>query len=140
MKSIDKREHSFKLVFQIPFHEEIDVDNLFNYYIDEHKIEKQDEREEINNAFKGVYQNLNLIDTYIEKRLNNWKISRINKENLAIIRLAVYELKFKIKDPKVILNESVELSKIYGEEGKHGFVNGILRNVLEDILYETKKR
>ncbi len=133
MNSFREREHIFKLVFQLPFYEDMDTNSVFNYYVIDNEIEDLEIKERINNSFKGVVQNIEQIDKYIENRLNNWKISRVNKENLAIIRLAVYQLIYKIFEPKNIINESVELSKIYGEEGKHGFVNAILRNILEDI-------
>ncbi len=139
MKSLKRREHVFKLVFQLPFYEELDVENAFLYYVNENDIGDLKEREKINVSFRGVYQNIKEIDAYIENRLNNWKLSRVNKENLAIIRLAVYEIKYNIENPKIIINESVELSKIYGEEDKHGFVNAILRNILLDIKKEVKE-
>ncbi len=136
MKNLETREHIFKLVFQLPFYDEIDVDSAFLYYINENNIEDLKTKEKINNSFKGTAQNIKEIDKYIENRLNNWKLERINKENLAIIRLAVYEIKYNIGSTKKTINESVELSKIYGEDGKHGFVNAILRNISEDIENE----
>ncbi len=139
MNSFKEREHIFKLVFQLPFYEEIDTNSVFNYYIEDNEINDMEIRERINNSFKGVSQNIKDIDNYIENRLNNWKITRINKENLAIIRLAVYHLKYSDYEPREILNESVELSKIYGEENKHTFVNAILRNISNDINCEVKE-
>ncbi len=139
MKSLKIREHTFRLVFQLPFYDEIDVESAFQYYINENDIEDLKIKEKINNSFKGVSQNIEEIDKHIENRLNNWKLSRINKENLAIIRLAVYEIKYNVGNPKKIINESVELSKLYGEEGRHNFVNAILRNILNDITNEKQE-
>ena len=67
----------------------------------------------------------------IEKNLKaEWKIERISKIDLAILKLAIYEIKYKDIPFKVVINEAVELAKKYGEDTSKNFVNGILASVV----------
>jgi len=66
------------------------------------------------------------LDHEIEQAAPSWPIDKINKIDLAILRLAVYELVGKQTPPKVIIDEAVELAKEFGSESSAGFVNGVL--------------
>lgn len=74
------------------------------------------------------------LDADIDGITEGWNTKRIGKAELNILRLAVYELKYDDAVPtKVAINEAVELSKEYGEEGAHAFVNGILAKLLDKL-------
>lgn len=71
------------------------------------------------------------IDPLIEKAAPQFPITKIAKIDVAILRLAIFELLFDRKEPeKVIIDESVELAKLYGGEASPSFVNGVLGNIL----------
>ena len=73
------------------------------------------------------------IDLIITKAAPEWPIEQINKIDLAILRLAVYELVIKPKEPpKVIIDEAVELAKAYGSEKSSSFINGVLGTILKE--------
>lgn len=73
------------------------------------------------------------IDGWIEKSAPKWNVDKINRIDLAILRLAVYELMVdKQTPPKVIVDESVELAKEYGSEASPGFINGALGKLISD--------
>lgn len=73
------------------------------------------------------------IDEIIEKCASEWPISKINKIDLAILRLAIYELAFPTKTPpKVIIDEAVELAKEFGSENSPAFINGVLGTVIKN--------
>lgn len=76
----------------------------------------------------GVDKNKESIDCLITKYAKNWSISRINKIDLSILRIAFYEIHFSpIKiNPAIIINEAVELAKEYGTDKSYKFINGIL--------------
>ena len=75
-----------------------------------------------------------MIDEEISKYLkDDWTIRRISKMDLAILRIAIYELKETSIPFKVIINEAVELSKKYAEEKSRKFVNGILASVVNGM-------
>ena len=62
---------------------------------------------------------------------DDWKLSRISKMDLAILKLAIYEIKFSDVPYKVSINEAVELAKKYGEDNSKTFVNGILASIVK---------
>ncbi|WP_093229676.1 transcription antitermination factor NusB [Thermoflavimicrobium dichotomicum] len=83
---------------------------------------------------RGVKEHLSTIDATIERYLKKgWSLERIAAVDRAILRIAVFELLFEEETPKgVILNEAVELAKVYSGEESRRFVNGILGNVASD--------
>lgn len=86
-----------------------------------------------------IIKNLKKIDAIITKSAPEWPIEQINKIDLAILRLAVYELVIKaIEPPKVIIDEAVELAKAYGSEKSSSFVNGVLGTILKEDEKSSK--
>ncbi|MFC2075018.1 transcription antitermination factor NusB [Bdellovibrionota bacterium] len=80
----------------------------------------------------GVHQRIDDIDTEIEKHSNNWRISRMAKVDLNILRVATFELFYCNEIPaSVTLNEAIEISKKFGSEDSPSFVNGVLDNILK---------
>jgi len=78
-----------------------------------------------------VFKEKEKIDTLIKNCAPEWPVAQINKIDLAILRLALYELKIAKKEPpKVIIDEAVELAKEFGSESSPSFVNGVLGAVL----------
>lgn len=75
------------------------------------------------------------IDDYIKESATEWPIDKLNKIDLSILRLAIYELlnKGESTPPKVVIDEAVELSKEFGSETTSSFVNGVLGSVLKKI-------
>ncbi len=74
-----------------------------------------------------------MIDEYIASAAPEWPIKQMNKIDLAILRLGVYELIFRRSIPhKVVIDEAVELGKTYGSENTPSFINGALGNVLKN--------
>lgn len=75
------------------------------------------------------------IDKIISEAAPEWPIEQINKIDLAILRLAIYELIITIKEPpKVIIDEAIELAKTYGGEKSPSFINGVLGTVFKRYL------
>ena len=70
----------------------------------------------------------------IKSHLKDWSFERISKIDLAILRLAIYEIKYREDIPcKVSVNEAVELAKIFGEDSSPAFINGVLAEILKSI-------
>lgn len=83
---------------------------------------------------KEVVNSIGQIDKLIEQSAPQWPIEKINKVDLAVLRLAVFELAIVKKEPhKVIIDEAVELAKELGGEKSPGFVNGVLGDILKKI-------
>lgn len=88
----------------------------------------------IDDLAKEVIKNKSLIDQEIVASAPEWPLERINKIDLAILRLAAFELLIKkTEPPKVIIDEAVELAKEFGSENSAPFVNGVLGNILEKM-------
>ncbi len=78
----------------------------------------------------GTLENLQRIDETISDAAKNWSLDRIARCDLAILRLAIYELFFRKDIPPVVsINEAIDLAKIYSTEESHKFVNGVLDTV-----------
>jgi N utilization substance protein B len=85
----------------------------------------------INNIINTYIDNKEEVDTAIESNLNNWKLDRLNKVELSILRLAVTEIKYIEDIPnKVSINEAVEISKRFCDDESYVFINGVLGEVL----------
>lgn len=76
-----------------------------------------------------ILKNQKKIDNLIRDSAPQWPIDKLNKMDLAILRLAVYELEHKDTPPKVVIDEAVELAKEYGSESSSSFINGVLGTI-----------
>lgn len=87
-------------------------------------------KQHISPEAQEIVKSLPSIDKYINKAAPEFPIEKINKTDLAVLRLAVYELMIEKKEPKkVIIDEAIELAKEYGGEGSPAFINGALGNI-----------
>ena len=88
---------------------------------------------------KGTEEHLAELDALIESKLKNWKLSRISKVSLAILRMAAFELQYVADVPmSVTINEAVELAKQYASEDDYAFVNGVLGAIAKKYHLENK--
>lgn len=84
----------------------------------------------IKKALIGIENNKESIDEVISSNLQNWKIDRISKVNLTILRLAAYEILFDENVPRnVAINEALEITRKYSDEKSVSFVNGVLDKI-----------
>ena len=87
----------------------------------------------VKNVFFGVFENIQPIDELISNNAVGWSIKRITKTALAILRLAIYEIKFYDEIPvSVSINEAVELAKKYATKEDASFINGILSTIVKE--------
>jgi N utilization substance protein B len=79
---------------------------------------------------QNIIDKIKEIDKLISKSAPAWPINKLNKIDLAILRLATYEIEFTDTPPKVAIDEAVEIAKEYGGESSPSFINGVLGNIL----------
>ncbi len=92
-----------------------------------------EDREYIRRKVQGVVLRLPEIDKILEQNSNGWKVPRLGRAELGILRLAIYELKFDEDIPaKVAVDEAVNLAKTYCDDKASGFINGILSSVMKE--------
>lgn len=126
------REHIFKLLFQIEFNEMKEMPEHVELYLECIESASDSDKEYIQDKFQAVCEKVEEIDELINTHATGWKTSRMNKVDLTLLRLAVYEMKWDDEVPvKVAINEAVELAKRFsGEEGP-SFVNGVLAKMAD---------
>jgi len=138
------RRHSFALIFQLPFHQVLEneaenlawLKTLYYDYLDSTPESRPTNRDDeyIDRVIWGALEKKAQLDGVIENFLKDWTLSRLNKIDLALLRLAIYEMLCEPDVPfGVAVNEAVELAKIYGSDESPAFVNGVLGNVAREI-------
>ncbi len=124
------RERIFKTIFQIPFYEE-KVPELVSDDEDLPELEEED-AQYVSSKVALIQDKLESIDKVISEHSKNWNMSRIGKVELAILRLAIYEIEHDADIPdKVAVNEAIELAKKYSDDKSAGFINGVLSGLIE---------
>ncbi|MBR5866661.1 MAG: transcription antitermination factor NusB, partial [Spirochaetaceae bacterium] len=83
----------------------------------------------------GTIEHIAEIDALIKKHLDSWDFERINKVDLAVLRISVYPLLYQSDDihPSIIINEAIDISKEYGPGDTYKFVNAVLDNIRKEI-------
>ena len=82
----------------------------------------------------GVITNREKIDEYANKYLNNWSLDRLGNTDQAILRMAIYELLYTDTPSIVVINEAIELAKLYSDDAVKGMINSVL-----DKIYKSEK-
>ena len=127
MVRTELREHVFKMLFQVEFNRPDEMPEHMRLYFEslEHATER--DQEYIRTKYEKVIPLIPEIDALINAKSTDWKTKRMNKVDLAILRLAVYEMKWDPDIPTgVAINEAVELAKRFSGEESPAFVNGVL--------------
>jgi len=125
------REHTAKLIFIFDFYPEAEWKEQFEFYADYSEIKEVD-REGLWQRVMALEEKKAEVDSLIDGASKKWRISRLSKTDLMLLRVAVYEIKFDSEIPdKVSINEAVELAKIYGGDESPAFVNGVLAKFMD---------
>lgn len=153
------REIAFKIVFSNNFQfEDVEINNvedaeeirkaqlLENIISDKNSEEdtknvnddiSAEDKKYITEVTKGVAEKINELDEKIKPYLKGWTMDRIGKTDLAILRLAVYEIFYRDDIPyKVSINEAVELAKSFCDDSSPSFINGVLAGIINSLSEE----
>ena len=134
MNRTEMRENAFKLIYSLEIQKVENVQEQINLYFESNNITDEEAKKYIANAVNGIEEHQEEILKDIETNLKEeWKLSRISKMDLTILKLAIYEIKFTDVPYKVSINEAVELAKKYGEDKSKNFVNGILASIVKEM-------
>lgn len=136
MSRRELREQIFKYIFRVEFNDREEMPEQEQFFFETLKMEAREKeireiRDEdaayISAKSTKILEKLDEIDEMINKQAKGWTTQRMGKVDLAILRLAVYEIVFDEDVPTgVAINEAVELAKRFGQEESSGFVNGVL--------------
>ena len=137
------REQIFKILFGMSFHtgEEDRRTALYNYLDETCEFElSEDEQRDITEKVMDIVADIPELDADIDRASEGWRTSRMGKAELTILRLALYEMRYDEAVPLgVAINEAVELSKEYCEDGAPAFINGILAKLARDVDEEAAR-
>ncbi len=132
MKRTEARELAFKLIYSLEIQKNMEEEQI-EIFFEENEITNNEEKEFIKTIFEGLINNKSEIEELIQSNLKEkWTIDRISKIDLAILKVAIYELIYSKVPYKVVINEAVELAKKYGDDSSKSFVNGILASIVKD--------
>lgn len=127
-----ERKNSFCLIFSLGFDHQYDLQDFLDNYIEYQNIElKEKNKKFIWSLYNGTHEKLENIDKIISKNLKEWSLNRLNKVDLAILRLAVFEIFFFETPEKVAINEALELAKEYSSDESPSFINGVLAGLVK---------
>lgn len=130
----EERELAFTLIFEKIFNEELDINEIVDNAVEARLIEE--------NTFafslaQLTYENISEIDSIINENAVGWKVGRLPKVSLAILRLALCEILYVPSIPNgVSINEAVELAKKFATQEDASFINGILGKFVRENLAE----
>ena len=134
MKRQKSREKAMELLFSMELSKNSYEETIENFVEDYEMNLNTLDIEYIKSVIKTVTDNLEVIDKKIVESLVNWKLDRISKVNLTILRLAVGEMMFVEDVPgSVAINEAVELTKKYSDDKSSSFINGVLDKILKTL-------
>ncbi|MEO4052486.1 transcription antitermination factor NusB [Solibacillus sp. CAU 1738] len=121
MKRHDARQKALQVLFQLDS-TEIALEEAIEHVLEEQKSDAFFEK-----LVRGTAEHKEEIDAALSDKLENWTLNRLPKIERTVLRLSVYELLFMQDTPnRVVLNEAIELCKLYGDDKSSKFVNGVL--------------
>jgi len=125
------REHIFRLLFRAEFHPPDMMPEQIRLYVEHLTYTQDGDIEYISGKTERILEHLTILDENIDVITTGWKVSRMGKVDLTIIRLAYFEIKFDEDIPTgVAINEAVELAKHYGTDDSPSFINGVLAKLV----------
>ncbi len=128
------RENAFKLIYSLEIQKAENIEEQIDLFFESNEIKDEEAKEYIKNVILGINKNeKEILDSIQENLKEEWKLNRISKIDLTILKLAIYEIKFSEVPYKVAINEAVELAKKYGEDKSKNFVNGVLASIVKDM-------
>ena len=126
----EQRENIFKILFKAEFNSREEMSEQMDYSIDALGDVSDKDREYIVSKADDILDKVDELDKVIAGVSSGWSIERIGKAELAILRLAIYEMNYDEDIPyRVAINEAVELTKLYCDEDTKSFVNALLARV-----------
>ena len=134
MKRSVIRELAFKLIYSLEIQKANELEEQIDLFLECNELEDEQAKEYIKDVVNGINKNEDEINEPIEKNLKaDWKLDRLSKIDLSILKLAIYEMKYKNIPYKVAINEGLEIAKKYGEDNSKNFINGILASIVKEI-------
>ena len=138
-----EREAVFKLIFRREFNSEEEMKDQLAYFFDDNEESgklSEEEQKKVEDRYELAASHMEEIDEIISSNAEGWNISRMGKVELAIIRLAVFEMRFDEDIPELVaIDEAVELAKKFGGDQAPSFINCVLARIVPKTGEEEAK-
>ncbi len=133
MKRSATRELAFQFLYSMEIQHEVGEEQL-DLFFENNNITNEQTKAYIKEIYTGISKNFDSIKSKIEQNLKKgWSIDRVSKVDIALLKLAIFEMLFKEIPYKVAINEAIELAKKYGEDNSPSFINGILASIVKEM-------
>jgi len=130
------REVTFKLLYSLEIQKNQEPETI-DLFLEAEEITEEKVKQIIKEDVENINKNLDEILVHISNNLKaDWKLERISKINISVLKLAIYEMLYKKVPFKVVINEAVELAKKYGEDTSSSFINGVLATIVKENALE----
>ena len=130
------REYALKALYNYEMNEDKDAQAVIRdmrFIADKEKHDNV-QWEYMEDLFNGVLKHKEKIDSYISGAVNNWDVGRLALVDRNILRLATYEMLYRYDvDDAVVIDEAIEIGKLYGEKNTYSFINGVLDNIAKEL-------
>ena len=132
MKRTETREMLFKALYEIEIQKDVSEEHT-DLFLENNEITDNEAISYIKKAIKEITERKDELEELISKNLKkDWTLDRISKTNIALLKLAIYEIKYAEVPFKVAINEAVDLAKKYSEETSSAFINGVLASIVAE--------
>ena len=132
MKRTKLRELTFKLIYSETIQKQLEEEEEANF-CEENEIQTSEEKAYVQEIWDGIHEKeTDILEAKKRNLKEAWSIERIAKIDLAILKLAIYEMVYSKTPYKVVINEAVELAKKYGDDNAKAFINGILASIVKE--------
>jgi N utilization substance protein B len=127
------REIALQTLFQTEYFPQLSGEQALALYLDHFEVE-QDVKEYASELVIGVLDHRKELDQIIGAHSQNWKINRMAFVDKNILRVAVFEIKFRSENIpfKVSIDEAIEIAKRFGSQDSSSFINGVLDNIVKN--------
>lgn len=117
----------FKLLFRVEFNQPEEMSEQMALFFNTEETIDEEAQAEIQEKYEAIAEKITELDRMLNEKATGWTTARMGKVDLAILRLALYEILYDDKVPaSVAINEAVEIAKKFGQDESPSFINGIL--------------
>lgn len=140
MEEMTRRELAFSYIYSQEIQKSNEDDEQIEIFLDCLEVNKNRDKEYVKQAVETINKNEEEINKLIEENLKKgWELNRISLVDLALLKLAIYEINYLKTPYKIIINEVVNMAKKYGEENSKSFVNGVLASIVAKNNQESEQ-
>lgn len=125
------REEIFKILFE---HEIINADAMkrTDQFLEENKL-SQSKQKFVKEYVQGYIENETIVTEKIKKHLKGWTFERLGIVEKVLLKMSFYEIVIKQQGYEIVINEAIEIAKIYGDVKTRKFINGILADLIKEM-------